>query len=151
MKMIRDMLAFVPTQKTTDLKATLIQLSNIAKRRATIFIISDFMCEGYEKPLKILKNRHDIIAINLKDIREEDIPDVGYIELEDSETGEQILVNTSDPEFRTNYIELVKQKNEELKSILKRLKVDMIQLFSGESFETPLKRFFNMRIKRISR
>jgi uncharacterized protein (DUF58 family) len=151
MKIIREILYYEPKNNSTDLRSSLIKLGNIVKKRSVIFILSDFFSEDFVKPLSILKKRHDVIAINMRDIREEEIPDVGYIELEDSETGEHLLVNTSDKEFRKNYTELVKQKNLELDKSLKKIKIDMIQLKSGEDFILPIKKFFSIRERRLTR
>jgi len=149
MKLVREILYYEPKEKTTDLALALAKLSNIIKKRSIIFIISDFMTPEFTKPLKIMKNKHDIIAINLRDVREENIPDVGYIELEDSETGEQLIINTSDKSFRESYVKLVRKKNRQLRRDFNKLRVDMIQLRSDEPFELPLRKFFRLRKKRV--
>ena len=152
LKLIRDMIEFTPKHRTTDLISTLIFLSKVIKKRSILFIISDFFTENnFEKQFKILKNKHDVIAININDIRESTIPDVGYIELEDEETGEQILLDTSDEEFRNSYTQLIKEKNEELNNKLRKLKIDLVQLKSDEPFEIPLKKFFRIRERRMVR
>jgi uncharacterized protein (DUF58 family) len=152
LKLIRDMIEFRPKHKTTDLKKGITFLSKVIKRRSIIFIISDFFTElGYEKQLKILKKRHDVIAINVHDIREQEIPKIGYIELEDEETGEQLLVDTSDASFRKAYVQLVSQKNGELIKALKKLRIDIIQLKSDEAFEIPLRKFFRLRERMMVR
>jgi uncharacterized protein (DUF58 family) len=152
LKLIRETVSFNPTYKTTNLGQTLFFLSKVVKKRSIIFIISDFLTkENFERPLRILRNKHDVIAVNINDIREEEIPDIGYIELEDEETGEQLLLNTSDEEFRKNYVKLIKEKNNELNNLLKKLGVDLIQLRSDEPFEMPLRKFFHLREKRMMR
>ena len=151
LRLLRHLLYFEPKHKTTDLKAALARLGKIAKKRSVIFLISDFFTADFDKELRTLKSRHDVIAINYRDIREQEIPDVGYIELEDAESGEQILVDTKDPLFRRNYLNLVEQKRLSLESIFKRLHVDMIQLGSGEDFVIPIKRFFALRERRMAR
>lgn len=151
LRLIREMIEYSPKSKTTDLASTLQFLSRVIKKRSVIFIISDFFTGPFEKELRLMKKRHDVIAINLSDIRESEMPDVGCIELEDEETGEQVLVDTSDAKFRQQYSELVKQRNNELINKLKMLKVDNIQLKSAEPFEIPLKKFFRLRKRRMSR
>ncbi|MFH1641397.1 MAG: DUF58 domain-containing protein [Nanoarchaeota archaeon] len=149
LRMIREMLYYEPLNKTTDIEAALKYLSHVIKKRSIIFLITDFFApDNYAKHLKLLKKRHDIIAINVNDIREEVMPDVGYIELEDEETGEQILVNTGDKEFRERYVRLISQKNGQLNSQLRKLKIDVIQLKSDEPYEIPLRKFFKTRQKR---
>jgi uncharacterized protein (DUF58 family) len=152
LKLIREMIEFIPKNKTTDLSSALLFLSRIIRKRSIIFIISDFFTEqGYEKQLRIMKNKHDIITVNINDEREEEIPNIGYIELEDEETGEQLLLDTSNAEFRENYVRLIKEQNRMLISNLKKLKIDMVQLQNHEPFEIPLRRFFRLRERRLVR
>jgi len=92
-----------------------------------------------------------VITVNIHDIREHEIPDVGYIELEDEETGEQILVDTSDQEFLKNYKGIMNNLRDKQKKEFDRLKIDTIQLKSDQSFDIPLKRFFRLREKRMAR
>ena len=149
LKLIRELVHHSPKNKGTDISRALQFLSKVAKKRSIVFIMSDFMDEGYEKSLRILSRRHDCIAINLRDLREYEIPDVGYIQLEDEESGEQMLVDTSDPEFQANYEELVKESGNRLKNSMRKIKVDMIDVRSDEPFELPLRRFFHMRARRM--
>ena len=151
LKMIREMIYFKPENKRTDLKNTLDYMSKVIKKRSIIFIVSDFISEDFSKPLKLLKNKHDIIAINMYDIREVQLPDVGYIELEDEETGEQILVDTSDSEFRAEYAKLADERTKELHQFMKKMKIDMIGIRSGEQFDVSLRKFFIQRLKRSAR
>jgi hypothetical protein len=98
------------------LKATLAQVSQILKKRCILFILSDFFnSDDYLKPLKILRGKHDVIILKISDLREQEIPEIGLIQLEDEETGEQILVDTSDPVFQKKYKEIV--SNNESQSI----------------------------------
>lgn len=151
LKLIRELIYFNPEHKTTDINEALRYFSGIVKKRSVIFIISDFFSDDFRRPLSIMKNRHDIVAINMSDIRESEIPDVGYIQLEDEETGEQVLVDTSNSEFRDNYIKLIKEKNNVLLKLFQKLKIDMIQIRSDEPFEVPLRKFFRMRELRMIR
>ncbi len=152
LKLIRDMIEFNPKEKTTEITPTLVFLSKVIKKRSIVFILSDFLAEAnFEKEFKMLRNKHDVIAVNINDIRESIIPDVGYIELEDEETGEQLLLDTSDEEFRREYSNIIKKRNKELNNKLRRLRIDLVQLKSDEPFEIPLKRFFRMRERRMVR
>jgi uncharacterized protein (DUF58 family) len=148
LRLIRELIYHEPESRVTDIKASLSYLASILKRRAIIFIVSDFLADDFSKPLKILKNRHDVIMVNINDEREMEIPDVGYIELEDEETGEQMLVNTSDPVFRKEYSKLVNRRYRKLENLMKKINIDMIKLRSDEAFEVPLRQFFKMRSKR---
>jgi uncharacterized protein (DUF58 family) len=148
LKLLRDLIYFVPKNKTTNIQAALSYLNNIIKRRSIIFIISDFLSPDFERPLKQLKNKHDVILVDISDVREEDIPDIGYVFLEDSETGEQMLVDTSDLEFRKRYTTLANEKSDDLLFRMKRLNVDMIRMNTSEPFYIPLQQFFKMRERR---
>jgi uncharacterized protein (DUF58 family) len=151
LKCISKIVSFQPKSKSTNLHDTLKYISKVIKKRSIIFIVSDFFDEGFLNPLKILKNRHDVIALRIIDKREIEIPDIGFIELEDEETGEQILVDTSDDEFRMNYIELMKQREKHLVQSLHKIKIDIVSIFTDEAFEVPLRKFFNIRLRRVMR
>jgi len=150
LRLIREMIYYKPKNRTSDLKESLRFLSRVLKKRSIVFIISDFLYENsYFKLLRILKSRHDVIAVNVGDIREQVMPDVGYIELEDEETGEQLLVDTSDEEFRNTFKKIVKSRNNQWKKQMSRLKIDNLQLLSDQSFEVPMRKFFSMRMRKV--
>jgi uncharacterized protein (DUF58 family) len=151
LKLIREMIYYEPKNLTTNLKESLAKLGKIIKKRSIIFVMSDFFSDGFDKQISMLNKKHEVIAINHRDIREEDIPDVGYIELEDSETGEQLLVNTSDQKFRLNYKNLVDKQRLAMEKQFKKLKIDMIQLRSGEDYMIPIRKFFALRERRLVR
>ena len=147
-KLLREMIYFEPENRATDLDNCIRYASNVAKRKSTIFIISDFITEDFEKSLRILKNRHEVILVNVSDVRESDIPDIGYVLLEDGETGEQFLLDTSDKGFRERYADIVRQRSEALSERMKRLKVDMINIRTDQPFEIPMRQFFRMKERR---
>lgn len=148
LRLLRELVCHEPKSTKTDINNSLAHFSRIIKKRSIIFILSDFLSGDFEKPLKFLKNKHDVILINLSDIREREIPDIGYVFLEDGETGEQMLVNTADENFRKAYCGHMKRKGDELSMRMKRLKVDMIGVNTGEPFHVPLRKFFAMRERR---
>ena len=149
LKLLSILVSYQPDSTKTNLNLALAHISKVVKKRSIIFIISDFHTEDFMKPLKILKNKHDIIAMKITDTREEQIPDIGLIELEDEETGEQLLVDTSDEDFRKNYFRLMKKKEESLTKNFNRLKIDIINILTDEPYEIPLKKFFKRRQKRV--
>ncbi len=152
MKLIREMITHKPQNKMTDIGKSIEYVSKIMKKRSIIFLISDFMNEeNYKRQLKMLKNRHDVIAVNLNDLREHEIPDIGYIQLEDEETGEQIMVDTSDPSFQKEYSRLTAEHNDQLIQTFKKMKIDSINIKSHEPFEIPLKKFFALRSRKVVR
>ncbi|NOX71816.1 MAG: DUF58 domain-containing protein [Candidatus Micrarchaeota archaeon] len=151
LRILLEMILHEPKGKGTNLEKPIRYIANIAKRRGIIFIISDFLAGEFEKPLRILRKKHDVVLVNISDMREEDIPDIGYVVLEDEETGEQVLVNTSDPEFRKAYTRLSKKHAKKLGESFRKSRVDMISLVSGESYEISLRKFFRMRERRMVR
>jgi len=151
LKLLRELIYHEPKSKTTDIRTALSYLNKVIKKRSIIFIISDFLTPDFEKPLKQLKSKHDVILVDMADVHEEDLPDIGYAFLEDYETGEQILVDTSDSEFRMRYTELVMTSREAFLTTLKRLNVDIIRMNTSEPFYVPLQTFFKMRERRVVR
>jgi len=148
LKLVRELVTYEPVGKTTDIGVALSYFSKIIKRGSIIFIISDFYSSDFLLPLKMIRQKHDVIAINIHDIRELEIPDVGYIELEDEETGEQILVDTSDALFRKRYEGIMKERELGLTRHMHKLGIDMIALHSDQTYETPLRNFFRTRERR---
>ena len=95
LSLLRTLLAYKPKSTQTDIQSSLLQLHRILGQQSVVFIISDYISPNFLRPLKFLKNRHDVILVNLSDIRESELPDIGYTMLEDIESGEQLMVNTS--------------------------------------------------------
>lgn len=149
-RIIRETIFLEPRNAGTDLCVPLVKLSRILRKKSVIFVISDFQDDPQKlkKPLQVLRNRHDIIAIRLWDIREQELPDIGLIELEDEETGEQILVDTADAGFRLRFEEMVESRNKRLSEVTKRLKIDLIEISTGQDWIKPILKFFNMRVRR---
>jgi uncharacterized protein (DUF58 family) len=151
LRMLRELVYCEPASRGTDVEKSLAYLARIVKKRSVIFVLSDYLAGDFEKPLKHLKNRHDVILINLSDITEQDIPDIGYALIEDEETGEQILVNTSDKAFRAAYLKNSAERTGALEKRMKKLKTDLINVRTDEAFSVPLARFLRMREKRMTR
>jgi len=140
--------AFMPNSQKTNLKKPLEQVSKTIKRKSIVFVISDFIDKSnYLKPLKILRKRHDVIALRIIDPREKEIPDIGMIELEDDESGEQILVDTSDEEFRNSYRKLIVENDLQFLTNMMKNKVDTISLLTDQDYSIPIKKFFKRRLR----
>jgi len=142
LKIIKELIEYKPKSKETDILKSLSALKNKLKRKSTIYIISDFLSEDYQKPLKFLKLHHEVILINISDIKEKEIPEIGYAYIEDAETGEQILVNTSSKNFQKQYREIMEQKIIEKQNNMKKIGIDMINLSNEESFDITINRYF---------
>jgi uncharacterized protein (DUF58 family) len=150
-KMLRDLVLFEPDKKKTDLNFVLKYLNKILKKRSVIVVFSDLISDNFEKPLRILKKKHNVVIINLYDLNEKILPNVGYIYLEDEETGEQVLVDSSDESFRNYFLTEVKEENESLKKMFNKINVDVVNINTKESFYLPMKQFFENRKKRLVR
>ena len=119
------------------------------KQRALIFIISDFMSvPGWEKPLSLLQQRHEVLAIRLWDPREVELPDVGPIIMEDAETGEQLYVDTHDRKFRQRFKEAAHQREADLAASFKRAGVEALSLSTDEDLVRAIVRFAKLRQQR---
>lgn len=145
LRVVREILYYKPKNKKTRLSAGLEYLNSVLTRTAVIFLISDFMDEGFEKPLKILSRRHDVIAIGLKDRREESIPGIGLVEIEDPESGEQGVVDLSQKKVRELYQKKAIERNERNARLFKSIGVDAIDISAEQSYVEPLMRFFKIR------
>ncbi|OGB62903.1 MAG: hypothetical protein A2Y94_04705 [Caldithrix sp. RBG_13_44_9] len=153
-RVIRELLYFassteVKSSTQTDIAAALEYMNQILKRRATVFLISDFLAEGFERDLQIANRRHDLVAIRLIDPLEEQLPSVGLIELEDVETGETVLVDTSYDEIRETVSENVMTQKSALEKMFKSIGIDFIDIYTHQSYVKPLTRFFRVRAKRF--
>ena len=113
-----------------------------------IFIISDYISPNFLRPLKFLKNRHDVILVNLSDIRESELPDIGYTMLEDMESGEQLLVNTSDSSFREAFTKNSIENSQKIKNDITKIKVEMVNVSEQIPFDMALRQFFDRRMRR---
>jgi len=147
LRIIKELLEYKPKSKKTDIMESLSTLNNKLKRKSVIYIISDFISDKYDRPLKFLKLHHQVILINISDIKEKEIPEIGYAYLEDAETGEQILVNTSNKNFQKQYREIMDEKIKSNQKSMNRLGVDMINLSNEESFDITINRYFRNKWK----
>jgi len=141
-RLLNVMIDHKANSSKTDLAAAIRFLASILPRQSTVIILSDFASPPFSLPLRILRRRHEVVAIRITDPREEELPDIGLIELEDSETGEQILVNTSDPAFRDRYREQVASVSKELNMDFARNRIRDVTLYTSEPYDVLLKRFF---------
>lgn len=149
LRVVREILYYKPKGRKTRLEAALEYLSKVLTRTAVIFLISDFMDKGYEKALRVMSRRHDVIAIDLFDRRELELPDVGLIEMLDPETGEQRLVDTSSARVRRKFRESALKRREELARMFKSIGMDRVEIAAEGSYVEPLMRFFKIREKRL--
>jgi uncharacterized protein (DUF58 family) len=134
---------------TTRLHELLDSAANLVRRRSTIFVLSDFISEaGWEKPLGMLAQRHEVVAVRLLDPLELDLPDLGLIPIRDAETGEQLLVDTHDAGFRKRFARIAAQREAQLRESLTRAGVDALELSTDGDLVNALLRFTDMRKRR---
>ncbi|MCV0430909.1 DUF58 domain-containing protein [Nitrosopumilus sp.] len=141
MNVLQQLLNHNSEDLQTDIFRSLLELQQKIKRKSVIFIISDFISDSFVKPLKLLKLKHQIVLVNISDIREMEIPEIGNVYLEDAESGEQILVNTSDKKFQEQYSNLIKKTRENNEYEIKKLGIDLLNLSNEESFEVTFRRY----------
>lgn len=148
LRIISDLLKFTPSGKGTSLKAALEYMNKAIKKKSIVFLISDFQDEGYEKILRIVGKKHDLVGIVLSDKREAGLPGIGLLAVEDPETGEERIIDTSDNSFRLWYFNRVKELEASRKNLFNSAKLDSVNVNTHESYVKPLIRFFKIREKR---
>lgn len=145
LRVIRELLYFQPKGSGTNIAAAFEYLNRITARRAVIFVVSDFQDRGYEDALRIARKRHDLIPVAIDDRWELALPDVGLIELADSETGQRLVVDTSSKRLRERFAHDARSRINERERMFLRLDLPAIRVMTGESFVEPLTRFFKAR------
>ena len=149
LRVLREMLYHEPAGRTTDLGAALEYLSRIIRRRAVVFVVSDFVSKPFEKALGVAGRRHDVVALRVRDRRESELPPIGLVELEDAETGERLVVDTSNRDFRAAFASRGEEARTGQDRTFRRSKVDVVDLSPGRPYLRPLMRFFEERGRRI--
>lgn len=145
LRIIRELLEFKPASKKTDLTQAIKFLSNVMKKKAIVFVLSDFITDSYERAMKVAANKHDITGIRIYDQREERIPSLGIVQMEDEETGELMLVNTSSKKVRTTYASYYKERVDYYKETFKRSGAGVIDVRTDESYVKKLLGYFKRR------
>jgi len=150
LRIIREILYFQPAGRGTAPALALDYLNNVVTRRAVVFFISDFQTSDFSRELSVSGRRHDFIALHIQDQREEALPNVGIITLEDAETGEQIEINTGDRSTRARFSAQAETQRAELNRTLRRSNIDAISLRTGENYLPALRSFFKQRERRLA-
>ena len=148
LRLIRELLYFKMEKRKTNIPLALDYLAKVVRKRATVFLVSDFIGTDFKKPLTLLNKRHDVIAVSVRDKAEIALPSAGLIEFADAETGEIILVDTSSRQFRKKYSGASAQRFDALKETLKSINVDCISIGTDRPYIHDLIEFFHMRHRR---
>lgn len=149
LRVVRELLYHKPEGRRTDLALAIEYMNRIVTRRAVAFMISDFQAQDYETALRVAARRHDMIAITITDPRELTLPNVGFIELEDAETGQVLLVDTSDATLRTSFAENAQYSRELRERVLRKINIDRVDIVTDRPYAEPLIKFFRERAKRF--
>jgi uncharacterized protein (DUF58 family) len=147
-RLVREVLTTTPEGRATDYASVEKFLMHLLKQRSVLFFISDFLTTGFERPLRVLRTKHDVIPVVVSDPRERSLPDVGLVRLEDPETGEMVVIDTHSSDVRKRYAEGAAKLREERVDAFKKLGLDFLELSTEQSFVKPLIRFFQARQSR---
>src|SRR5256886_10251628 len=151
LRLITETLAFRPSGRGTNLAAALGHLSTAQRRRAVVFVVSDFLADGYEQPLAVLARRHDVIPLVLSDPVEEKLPDVGGLwPIADAETGEMVLVDLSDARTRRAWEARAAERLQKRERVFRRLSLEAVRVRPGDDYVAPLAALFRARTRRRS-
>jgi uncharacterized protein (DUF58 family) len=145
LRIIRELIEFESKSKKTDLSQALKYLSSVLKKKAIVFLISDFMVKDYEHTLKIASKRHDVTGIRVFDQREESIPNIGVVNMLDAETGETLLVDTTSNKVRMDYEKYYRENVNYFKDIFSKCGAGTISSRVDESYVTKLLGYFKAR------
>jgi len=145
LRIIREVLAFQPNGKGTNVSKALEYFNSVIKKRSICFILSDFMSSSFEKPLKIASKKHDIVALRIDDKREHNLPNVGLVAMEDAETEELIFVDTANKKIRSDFSKNRLEKIDLLKKLFPASGIDLIDITTGTDYVKPLINFFKTR------
>ncbi|MHC4623395.1 MAG: DUF58 domain-containing protein [Planctomycetota bacterium] len=148
LRLIRELLYFRMPRRKTNIPLALDYLGRVIRKKATVFLVSDFIEADFKKPLSLLNKRHDVIAVPVRDRAEVALPGVGLIEFQDAETGETILIDTASRKFRTRYGQNSAGRFDNLRNMLRSINVDCINISTDKPYIQDLVQFFHMRHRR---
>ena len=148
LRVIRELLYFQPQGKCTSITSAIDYLDRVLHRCSVVFLISDFIDEDYERPLQLMRRRHDMVAVSIFDPRERALPDVGFINLQDAETGEQFLVDSSRREVRAYFAQQQEKEDQQRRALFRRNGIDEVSIDITKSYVDPLVRLFHERVRR---
>lgn len=151
LRMLREVLYLTPAGTGTSIVAALDYITHVLKRRSIVFLLSDFLDQGYESILRVAARRHDVVAVSLTDPRELELPALGLIELEDAESGERVLIDSSSAVVRRLYHTRAVAQREQRNRLLGSLHVDHIDVHTDRSYVEPMIAFFRRRARSAGR
>ena len=150
LRLIRNLLNFRPREVRTNIAGALEYLGKVIHKQCIVFLISDFQTEGFEKPLRIIGKKHDLIALSLTDPREKQFPNLGLLELEDAETGECVVIDTGNLQVCREYEEINQARSKRLRTLFRSMNIDHTEVVTGRNHVKDLMSFFRNRERRQS-
>ncbi len=151
LRIVRDLLALKPRGRGTDLATAIDEVNHVLSRRSVVFVLSDFLANGWAKPTAIAAARHDFIPVVVSDSREESLLDIGMIEVEDPESGERFVVDTGSRAVRQRYHAFAAAQRDEREATFRRVSAEPIRVQPGEDFVEPMVAYFRRREARRAR
>jgi uncharacterized protein (DUF58 family) len=151
LRVLRELLAIEPQGDGTDIGRALEYIQRVVTKRAVVFLVSDFQDQGFDRVLRVVARKHDLVAIALGDPREQLLPDVGLIGVRDPETGELGVIDAGSARVRQAYSDAAQRAQAQLRDAVRRVGVDLLELSTGEPYEIPFVRFFRERARRAVR
>jgi uncharacterized protein (DUF58 family) len=151
LRVIRELLQHTPRGRSTDIGCALEFLLRVQKRRCVAFLLSDFLADvsSFERSLKLAQRRHDLITLSIADPREVRLPPLGLLDLEDAETGETIVIDSSSLSVRSDYERIGAESRRQLNDLFRRLDVDQVEIETDHSYVDAILKFFRMRERRL--
>ncbi len=145
LRLIRDLFAHERQSRRTSIATAVEHLIHVLRRHSVVLLMSDFIDSGFEKPLRALARRHDVVAVHLQDPRERDLPDVGLVEFTDAETGQNLVVDTGSSRVRDAFAQNARIRQEQLDELFRRIRLDRVEIDTAGGYIDPLIEFFRRR------
>lgn len=145
LRLVRDVLFFEPQRKGSNLANALEYVSSVQKKRAVLFVLSDFIDSGYQKRMQMLQQKHDVVAIRSSDPAEETIADIGLVRFRDPETGESLVVDTSSKRWRQQYQQMTEKHSKQIEKFCSSNGIDYLEITTGLPYENEIVNFFRKR------
>ncbi|HSF16033.1 MAG TPA: DUF58 domain-containing protein [Vicinamibacteria bacterium] len=151
LRVIRDLLYFEPRGSGTNIARACEYLNRITRKRAVVFLLSDYLDSGFDKPLRVAARKHDLISVVIADPREGYLPPIGLVVLEDAESTRRLLLDTSDRQAMETYRGWIAERRDRQRQELTGMGIDVIEIRTDVPYDVPLMRFFQMRARRLRR
>jgi uncharacterized protein (DUF58 family) len=149
MRVISELLTFKPESGGTNLAIGLDFFGKVQRRRSVVFLVSDFLSDGWEQPLSVISQRHEVVPVVVSDPMETALPAMGFVQFEDLETGEVVELDTSGP-ARLEYLQRVQSRAIERDAMMRRLKLDIVEIQTDQPYVDALVAYFQMRVRRMA-